>query len=624
MSRRAETLLVAAALGLYLFFAAAWIHLPGPQIDELLHVSAVLPHLRPTVLYTLPLGSLTVPLMVMSYVGALKGWLLSLWFLIVPMGVPGYRALGVAAGLATLLLTWRFARRWWGREASLLLLALLATDPSFVHTIRLDYGPVALMHLLKMAALWVFPRSVPAACFLLGLALWDKANFIWFLAGLAATVVLLFPREVLGRLRQIPVAALAFLLGASPFLAFNLHKPAQTWQERGRFEIRWTKLDHAKGTLNGDFMSALAGEDMLESSPPAHDIAFPALANLMHSAGRLRQTIILPLLLLAVLLLPLNLATGSSRALLFPLVLTLVTYLCMFVTFDGGSSVHHVIILQPFPLLFLAVSLWTPVECRPRLRAAAPALIAAAVAVNLSVNARHLAIYTRTGGAGVFSDAVYGLADFLVRAPGRKLYALDWGFSNPIQFLGARAGLAVDDVFYLLNNPASPDHPKETARLGELMQDPNNIFLLHSPQRTLFPAPAEAFRSQAATRAMEQIAVFEERSGELVYLVYARGRPQASPVATPAVEVRFLPPVVRRGQPYVIEIPDLANSSIDLVYHVDGTASQTVTRFCRLDAAGRATMTVPADHPLATVSITQIRPTGGRWRPARGSIQVTE
>lgn len=625
MSSRAQTIAVVACLVVFLFFAAAWIHLPGPQMDEFLHIPVVLPSLRPTTLYNLQLGRHTVPLMIMSYVGALKGWLLTLWFLLIPMGVPGYRLLGILAGLATLWLTYRFTRRYWGGPVSLLLLALLSTDPSFVHTTRLDYGPVALMQLLKMAALCLFPRSPVAACFLLGLAVWDKANFVWFVAGLGATLVLLFPRDLLGHLRRLPLATVAFLLGASPFLAFNLSQPAQTWQEHGQFEIRWTKLLQAEGTLNGDFMSALAGEDHLDTSPPAHDLAFPSLANAMYLLGRLRQTILLPLLALSLLLLPLNLAIGSPRALLFPLLVTLLTYACMFVTFDGGSSVHHVIMVYPFPLLFLAASLWTPAARWPRLRVIPLALAAAAILVNLSVNARHLAVYTRTGGAGAFTDASYRLVHFLLQQPGRKLYALDWGFSNPLIFLGARQNLFVDDIFYSLSNPAGPDHPKEVARLRGLMEDPNNIFLLHTPPRTIFAAPAAAFASlRDAGLPMRRIALFDERTGQPVYEVYQNGPPDSHPDSRSAVAVRFLPPIARRSQSYLIEIevPELANQWIDLVYHVDQSAADTVTRFCRLDSQGRATMTVPPDHPIATVSITQIRPSGGEWRPARGSIQV--
>jgi hypothetical protein len=629
MSSRAETGVVAACLVVFLFFATAWLHLPGPQMDEFLHVPVLLPSLRSTTLYYLSFGQFTVPLMVMSYVGALKGWLLRFWFLIVPMGVSGYRLLGITAGAITLLLAWRFTRRFWGRPVSLLLLALLASDPSFVHTTRLDYGPVALMQLLKMGALCLLirdsRRALASGFFLLGLAVWDKANFVWFLAGLGLTALLLFPRELIARLRSLPVAAVAFLLGASPFLAFNLSQRAQTWQERGRFEIRWFKLLQAEGTLNGDFMSALTGEDHLDSSPPARDMVLPDLANAMYGLGKFRKTILVPLLGLAVLLLPLNLLLGPRRPLLFPVLVSLFTYACMFVTFDGGSSVHHVIMVYPFPLLFLAVSLWTPAARWPRLRWASAALVAAALLVNFSLNARHLAIYTRTGGTGGFSDASYRLLPLLTQHRDRKLYALDWGFSNPVAFLGAADNLLVDDIFFSLNNPGSPDHPREVARLRELMTAPGYIFLLHSPQRTLFPAPTNAFVSlRREGLPVRQLAVFHERTGQAIYEVWESGSPGSGTEAVQPVEVRFFPPEARRSQAYVIEVREFANQWIDLVYHVDQSAAGTATRFCRLDGEGLATMTVPPDHPIATVSIAQIRPSDGQWQPARGSIRIVE
>ncbi len=621
MSSRTEAAAAGVCLLVFLFFTTAWIRLPGPQTDELLHVPVLVASLRASTLYHVEFAGFTIPVMIMSYIGALKGWLLWLWFRIAPEGVAGYRAFGIAAGLATLVVTWQFVRRYWGQAVGLILLALLATDPSFVHSIRLDYGPVALAHLLKMSALWVFPRSPAAACFLLGLGVWDKANFAWFVAGLGATVALLFPREVWAQRRRWPAAA-AFLLGVFPFLAYNFSQSGQTWRERGRFEIRWFKLHQAKGTLNGDFMSALTGEDELDRSPPAHDLPFAGLANLMYRLGGLRQTIQLPLLGLALVLLPLNLAVGPARAVLFPLLAALLTYACMFVTFDGGASVHHVIMVQPFVLLFVAVSLWTPAVRRPGMRIAPLVLAGAALAVNLSVNARHLAIYTRTGGTKAFSDAMYRLAPYLAGRPETAIYALDWGFSNPVAFLSGRI---IDEIYYALNDPGSPEHPKEAARLRQLMQDPRNLFLLHSPQRTILPAPAEAFHAlRASGVGMRRIAVFEERTGQIVYEVYQAGEPEPVSAGPPPVEVRFAPPVARRGQRYVIEAPELAGQWIDLVYHVGQSAADTAVRFCRLDAQGRATMTVPPDHPLTTVSIVQIRPSGGAWRPARGSIRVTE
>ncbi|HYM10434.1 MAG TPA: glycosyltransferase family 39 protein, partial [Bryobacterales bacterium] len=571
---RAERLVLGGSLLLFLLFAAAWIRLPGPQQDELLHAPVLLPALRPSILFSLKFNHGRLPLMMMSYVGALKGWLLWFWFLVVPMGVPGYRSFAVAAGAATVWLIFWFVRRYWGSAVAATTTALVATDPSFVHTIRLDYGPVALMHLFKMGGLCLLARwlasgsrtTLAAAAFLLGLGLWDKANFLWLLAGLGGTLVLLWPREAFQRLRanraSLAIAAIALLIGAAPLIGYNLKRHGETWREHGRLEFRWSKILQAKGTFDGTFMAALTGEDHLAISPPAHDVAWAGLANAMFRIGRLRQTILLPLLGLAALLLPVNLwllrRAGSTRRLLFPLLLSLLMYACMFVTFEGGASAHHLIMLEPFPLLFLAVSLWTPVEAasaasgRPRrtLAAAAVTITIAAAAVNVSVNARYLAIYTRTGGTAQFTDAIYRLVPYLAQHPERRLFAIDWGFSTPVAFVGWRSKLDVDDFFFSVNAPDDPGHAGQVHRLGELMRDPNNVFLLHTPQRTLLPLPAREFSALAdGGIEMQQVAYFAERSGELVYEIYQHGGAPAARTAGvlagapagPAVQVEFLP-----------------------------------------------------------------------------------
>ena len=637
---RAERLLVAASLLLFLFFAAAWIHLPGPQHDELLHLPVLSPLLRQYAEFSVKFHGRDLPLMIMSYVGAWKGWLLWLWFRIIPMGVPGYRAFGIALGVATVWLIFRLVRRYYGPPIALLTTGLVATDPSFIHTIRLDYGPVAVMQFLKIGGLallsrWLSTGSGPAlagSMFVFGLGLWDKATFVWFLAGLGATLVLLYPRQVQERLRAKPGALVlgiaALLLGAAPLIAYNLTRSGQTWRERGRFEVRWFKLLEAQGTFTGIFMQSLTGEDQLEYAPPAHDIAFPRLSDWMYRMGWRRETILLPLLALSLIALPFNLwMSRPRRRLLFPLLLSLLTYACMFFTFEGGASVHHVIMLQPFPMLFLAVSLWTPAERWPRLvpRAAAVLIAAGAAAVNLSVNARHLAIYTRTGGSGGFTDAVYRLVPYLAQHPGWKLYAIDWGFSHPVAFLSERWKLQVDDFFFQILEPQDPGFARNVARLEELMRDPNNVFLLHSPQRTLSPVPAQEFFALVGRGAeMRRIAFFQERSGEMIYEIYQRGSPSSRGSSGPEIQVEFMPDRVAPQQEYVIQVRELAISWIDLVYHVDRASSGTVTRFCRLDAEGRARVTVPASHPAATVRITLIRSSGGEWRPARGAITVTK
>jgi len=534
-------------------------------------------------------------------------------------------------GLWTLWLIFRFTRQHFGRPVAVLATALISTDPSFVHTIRLDYGPVALAHLFKMGGLCLLSRwlaggsrlALAGGMFLFGLGLWDKAIFAWFLAGLGAAVLLLFPRETWARIRSSPVAAglaaAALLAGAAPLLIFNVASRGLTWQERGQFEIRWFKLVQARVTMDGRYMMGVTGEEQLEAAPPADSVRFPRLAGWMHSAGRLRRTALLPLLGLALALLPLNLFLGSRRTLLFPLLFSVLAYACMFLTFDGGASAHHLIMLQPFPMIFLAASLWAPARRWPRkpLQAAAVAYVVAAVAVNLSLNARHLAIYTRTGGTGAFTDAVYRLAPYLGERPQRKIYTLDWALGYPLVFAGSRWNLVPEEIL-----GDFPAYVPDREQLAGLMRDPESVFVLHSPQRNYFPGPARQFFSLADSGiAMRQVAFFKERSGEIVYEVYRGGGGEIRP-EEPEVSVHFLPDRVAPGQDYVIQVREFPNAWLDLVIHVDQISSAAVERFCRLDGEGRARLTVPADHPAATVRVTLVRPAGGSWRPARGSVTV--
>jgi 4-amino-4-deoxy-L-arabinose transferase-like glycosyltransferase len=633
---RLDIALLSLCLALFLFFGAAWISLPGPQQDELLHISVLIPRLRGLETFSLKTKHHQYPLMMMPYVGALKGWLLWLWFRVVPMGVVGYRGFGIAAGAVTVWLIFWFVRRHYGDTVSLLTTGLIATDPVFVQGIRLDYGPVALMHLLKVGGLcllsiWLASRSrwaAAAGMFLFGLALWDKANFAWFLAGLSVTMAILFSREAIARLRAQPqlllIACAAFLIGAAPLLVYNWKRHGETWRERGRFEVRWFKLIEASKTFNGRFMLDMTAGDQYDNSPPAADVFLPGLSQWMYRLGRLRQTITLPLLAAALALLPLNLRlTRSRRSLLFPLLLSALTYACMFFSRDGGASAHHVIMIQPFPMLFLAVSLWTPAERRPSLaaRAAATVVVLAAIAVNISLNARHLAVYTRTGGTRAFSDAIYRLVPYLARNSGWRLYAMDWGFSNPVAFLGRRWNLRVDDFFFAVNGDSESSRINEE-QLARLMRDPGNVFLLHSPPRVFFPNPGKKFFALASSGIpMREIAEFRERSGEVVYQIYRCEEPDSPGKALSEVEVRFTPQQVVPRQQYTIEVREIHDSWIDLVYDVNQTRG-AANRFCYLDAQGRAKMTVPAGYPAATVRILRIRPSGGEWRPARGSITV--
>ena len=134
-----------------------------------------------------------IPLMVMSYVGALKTWLYAAVFALWKPGIWSLRLPALLAGAATIWLFYRLLDRAVGARAALAGAALLATDITFLLTTTFDWGPVALQHLLLTGGMLLVlggyqdqsRKKVGWGFFLFGLAMWDKALFSWMLSGIA-------------------------------------------------------------------------------------------------------------------------------------------------------------------------------------------------------------------------------------------------------------------------------------------------------------------------------------------------------------------------------------------------------------------------------------------------------
>ena len=227
-----------------------------------------------------------IPLMVMSYVGALKTWLYwplvhwfgsSVWTIRLPMALAG----GVTVFLFYHLILGSGGPR--PAFAAAFGALLLATDPVFLLTNTYDWGPVALEHVLLMAGCCLpasFAKPAPtggspgARPFQCLAALWNKALFVWALCGLIVATALIFWREFKACLtpRTAGIAAAGFLLGALPFLIFNLRASNATVSENAHFDFdhlqdKWLQLGRA---ANGSSLFAfLVDEDSdIPMKPP--------------------------------------------------------------------------------------------------------------------------------------------------------------------------------------------------------------------------------------------------------------------------------------------------------------------------------------------------------------------
>lgn len=515
---------VALSLCLFSVCAFPWLSLPGPYQDELLSLFVVEPFAFGSALYSWEWGDTQIPIMVMSYWGGLKAILLQWYFAVAPATTEGFRCFGLVLGLATIVLTALFLRRHYSSRVAMAAVLLLATDASFIHTIRIDWGPVALMHLLKAAGLlllsvWVSTTRVgwlAAGMFVFGVALWDKANFVWFLFALAATVLIVFPKEVFERLdrRTVVVAGMAVVLGALPLVVFNIDQRGLTASDTSRFEFNPMKLVAAKGTLDGSAVLWLTTQHELDDVLAEER---GGAARLVRALGVAGSNLTWPLIVGGLLALPWTLGGSQRRGVLFALVLSVVNYAVMFPLEAGGGSAHHVAMLYPFPIVLAVASLAGLAE-RWDARRVFVVVATAAVLVNLSLNARYLAAFAYTGGVGAFSDGIYRLVDRASDEPEYRYHLLDWGMSTPLALLSHGRGFRFEEegrIFYGLDPEAV-----QRERIEEMLRDPKGRFVVRGEERTIVPRGREVVDGLVREGRLQLIAEIHERTGLVAFEVY--------------------------------------------------------------------------------------------------------
>jgi hypothetical protein len=432
---------------LFLLVGYTFINYAGIQTDEALFAG---PLFRSWQFFSIPIGSYNLPLMNMSYNGTLKTWLYAP--LLLPAARPTASLIRVPAilmGAATIVIFWGLLCRVHGRRAAWAGCILLATDTSFVLTTAYDWGPVALQHLLLAAAMFCTVRwfqtaasgSLAAGAFCCGLAMWDKAVFIWAFTGILAGS-LVFMSGIRKRLtwRCMAIVAGAFSLGALPLIVYNfaaeqkfatIRSNAQSGSSVTFGELS-QKLQVLRWTANGSALFGyLAGEDWAPQPKPARSRLEQISFSIRRFTGEHRRNNMVPAYCGALLLVPLLWRTRARKVMLFCLLAIVVAWIFMAST-GGGGSAHHAVLLWPLPQLFLAVAF---AEAAGHLRFGKWVLgvVVGWLAVgNLLVTNQYLYQLIRDGAGDAWTDAIYPLADGLKKTDASQIVLPDWGLGDSL------------------------------------------------------------------------------------------------------------------------------------------------------------------------------------------------
>lgn len=440
------------------FFVIGLLFLPrlGLEYDEVGFLRIIF-HPE-TALFSARIAHHLYPLMEMSYVGAVKIWLywplLKLWH----PNVYVIRVPVLILATLTILLVSETIRQRATARAAVFTGALLATDITFLLCSTFDWGPVVIQNFLLSAALYLLlvQRAkifgYPLAAFTLGLALWDKAIFLWIFVGLCLSgLVFGFPvlrREV--NLRRLLVAGLAFTIAIYPLIVYNVKRKNQTLGNNAHFtagEVRskFTSLEHA---LNG----VAFHEFLSDRSAPAKFIGDAELRS------RQRDSTFTPSnwrLLAFSGLLAAGIACakpGGRRVILWLFIAAVLAWLQAAFTIGAGGFVHHVVIF--YPALFIAIGLATEGIADTLGHYGMPFVIACGLLLcgaglnNLYSQFRAMRQFSPT----VFwTDADAPLARYLAAHSTQPILIADWGIANQADVL-TNGTLPVEEISFALKD----------------------------------------------------------------------------------------------------------------------------------------------------------------------------
>ena len=514
-------------IGLFVALGSLWISRPGLYYDETLFIQASWARDDVPIAYTIHWRGRPVALMLISYLGALKGWLYAPLLAALEPSAALVRAPALAMGAAALGFFYLFARRAFGWQAGLAALALAATDPIYLFTTRLDWGPVAIQRLCLAAGCFAVlrwwqkrrGRDLFWGAFAFGVGVFDKATFLWLLAAMAAAAVVVFPRAVWRSLRPRAAAIVlaGLLLGSAPFLYYCWKWPGETFRRQREDPARYAeKLRGVQYALEGTILVGWLSRDPDASPAPPPD----ALARLVFAVVPRRpavETLLLPACVAAVLILPGLAWHPWARGMLFLLVFLILVVAQMLPVANAGAA-HHLALLVPFPHLLAAAGLaGARARLDPWFRRAGGTVFAAIVLVIAAANLRGVAhhyyrILAFGGGSG-WSEAIYSLHDSLQRSRAERIFLLDWGMINQLRLL-SRDRLPVVEA-------PQPQGPADTAPyLEEWLSRPNVLFVKPAPDEApAFPQVTAAFRAALERRGLraEVLETVRDLRGRGVY-----------------------------------------------------------------------------------------------------------
>ncbi len=499
-----DVVVLAIAVAIFLVLSLKNITLPGLYYDEALDVVPAMQLLQGTPVELVRNAGLTIaghtfPLMVMDYVGTVNTYLALPLFAVLGVNVTSVRLLPILLAVLSMLLGYRLAAQLFDWRVAAFSTLLAATDPSFVFFSRMGIHVTSVMTVFALGSLLALlrwsksghDRWLGLCGLLLGLGLWAKVLFLWWIVALAIAWIVWWGADRRSRapsdgqreerpwggvpgVHGIVILVAGIVVGSTPLWLYNLMSGG-TLTSFGRNAVVTDQgvsnlnvianvaaaIDSFRVLLDGRYFWFL-GKQLAN---PLNVIAFAAAA------------------LGGLLLLRWRRQWRAGFALILVLIIVVVAESVFTVS---GIWATHLYILLPLPQIIVAVAVVALADnLAKKRRWLQVGLIGLALAggmlANVRVDRAYYAELERSRGLSRFSDAIYKLADWLDQGHYATVYAVDWGIQKNVQLLTQGRVNPVEIYSFPGEAPEA-----FVQRLEKAFADPSAVFILHSKEDTVY------------------------------------------------------------------------------------------------------------------------------------------
>jgi len=508
----------------YLLIACYKISSPGLQYDEMLFVNAA-QHTKYDSSFIIK-SLKGFPILLMPYIGALKSYIY--YPIINSLGVNIW-TLRLPVILITILSLWvitKLTNKIFNKEFALIVLLILALNPTLVYMTRLDVGPNVLELFLKSVACFLFYRfffekasfnNLILGFIILGMGLFNKLNFIWFINASYATIFIfnfecirkgIVEKDVKNLKPYLAIAASYVVYATYLIIIIKGYNLVHTSDSSSILDSFINKVSVMNGVVNG---TTFLGYIYSKVNSKIYTYIL-YLYGFIIVCGSILNLI-------------------NKKSAFIEKYKRIYFSICLLIFFDSiqivltkeATAPWHAFTIYPFFTIVLVYSLYSIHHVLGAYRAnVANLMLAGLVSIIVIYQCSVIVSYFNKLGTSTknvaWSDEIYKLIDY-TKNTNAKFVSLDWGFHNVLIAFDNKKD-KYHELSFAINGNITEDEKKWITK--SYIQDSSVVFISHSDKGQIFTKALENFKNLAKESNKDLIVIktFKDSYGE-IYLLYS-------------------------------------------------------------------------------------------------------